>query len=102
MTRLAVRPAPLTALVAILLLVSPVELEELSARVGEMVAAGSGLGREIPPQAAALLFPLLDRAEGLVAHAPTTSRSPSASTWPTDWGRWWSHERQAPQRGREG
>src|SRR5436190_1963211 len=80
---LAVRPTPLTALVAILLLVSPVELEELSARVGEMAAAGSELGREITPQAVALLLHLLDRAERLLGHATTTSRRPSASTWPT-------------------
>ncbi len=82
-TRLAVRAPPLTTLVAILLLVGPVELEELSPRVGEMVAAGSELGREITPQAVALLLHLLDRAERLLGHATTTSRSPSASTWPT-------------------
>src|SRR2546426_1049891 len=100
MTRLAVRPAPLTALVAILLLVRPVELEELSARVREMVAAGSELGREITPQAAALLLHLLDRAEPLLCHATTTSRRPSASTWPTS-GRLNSGGAGVPHRGRE-
>src|SRR5881398_1248810 len=81
--RLAVRATQRTALVAIFLLVRPVELEELSARVREMVAAGSELGREITPQAVALLLHLLDRAERLLVHATTTSRRPSASTWPT-------------------
>src|SRR2546422_5546414 len=48
-----------------------------------MVAAGSELGREITPQAVALLLHFLDRAERLLGHATTTSRRPSASTWPT-------------------
>src|SRR5438105_3577718 len=81
--RPAVRATQRTALVAILLLVRPVELEELSARVGEMVSGGSELSREITPQAVALLLHLLDRAERLLGHATTTSRRPSASTWPT-------------------
>src|SRR5207247_7321608 len=81
--RLAVGAAPLAALVSILLLVRPVELEELSARIREVVGAGGELLREMPAQSAALLLHLLDRAERFVGHATATSRSPSASTWPT-------------------
>src|SRR5882724_4183806 len=82
-SRLGVRATSLTAPVAILLLVRPVELEELSASVRERVGARGELVGETPTQAAALLFHLLDRAQRLVGHATTTSRSPSASTWPT-------------------
>src|SRR2546425_496554 len=81
--RLAVRATERTALVAILLLVGSVELEKLGPRVGEMVSGGGELSREITPQAVALLLHLLDRAERLLGHATTTSRRPSASTWPT-------------------
>ena len=80
--RLAVGAAPLAALVSILLLVGPVELEELSARIREVVGAGGELLREMPAQSPALLLHLLDRAQRFLGHA-TTSRNPSASTWPT-------------------
>src|SRR2546421_11655762 len=48
-----------------------------------MVGAGGELVGEITAQATALRFHFLDRAQRLVGHATTTSRSPSASTWPT-------------------
>src|SRR5256885_2497890 len=61
-----------------------------------MVAAGGELRREITPQAAALFLHLLDRAERLVRHATATSRSPSASTWPTSGRLNSSHPRAPP------
>ncbi len=46
-SRLAVRAPPLPALVAILLLVRPVELEELGARLGEGARVGGELGGDV-------------------------------------------------------
>src|SRR5439155_1903293 len=72
-SRLAVCAASLTALIAILLLVRPVELEELRASVREVIGAGRQLLGEMPAQAAALLLHLLDRARRLVGHATTSA-----------------------------
>src|SRR5689334_6991733 len=59
-------PAALAALVAVLLLVRPVELEELGSGLGEMPGAGRELIGQIPAQPAALLLHPLRRAQRLV------------------------------------
>jgi hypothetical protein len=70
--RLGIGAAPRAALVTVLLLIRPVELEELGARLREMIGAGGELRREIAAQARAFLLHLLDRAQrllvGHVAH----------------------------------
>src|SRR6266542_2658602 len=91
-SRLAVGAASLAAPVAILLLVRPMKLEELSARVREMVGAEGELVRDTPAQPAALLLHLLDHAQRLVGHAATSCSGPSPSsplsaTWRGEIGR---------------
>src|SRR5207247_10791884 len=61
----------------------PLDLGELSPRVGELVRPPRELCSDITPQTAALLFHLLDHAERFVGHTTATSRSPSESPWPT-------------------
>src|SRR5207248_5564302 len=64
--RLLIRAPPLPPAVAVLLLVAPVELEQLGARVRQVARVGRELGGQIAAQAAALLLDLLDRAQGLL------------------------------------